>query len=402
MNLMELNVVNFHQALLHSLLPVNETLLGTSLFMVVTLLLSFTILNILIYLIVFKAKDFLLLGLSSLLLASLLGIHYWLPDEWGNQPILFVPLLASLLTLNLIVNIYYFQFFTKLQQPDFVKFVLAYLIFSIPVMWVFSSTIIYLGFFNIIVYLISVFYLQLVGTSFSRSKQNYGLLTSSMIIIMVLFVEITFTLYKQSQFYLLESSLAIVLFIFSQHIVNLRQQWMTKEENAYDTLTGLYRIHHFIRRLNQEIERAKREGKLLFLSLIEIENLHQINHQSGYLAGDKSLINSANILSQSSRNFDLVCRVKGGRFALAQMVTNEADGKKLIQRIHHQINCHGIDFKGTFIQTKIRVGGIVLKPELSMEIEKVFQNLEKQILEAKTRQNQAIIVENEIVPSLAI
>ena len=98
-----------------------------------------------------------------------------------------------------------------------------------------------------------------------------------------------------------------------------------KRVASIDSLTGLYNRRSFQRFLDREIERSKRSGETFTLMMLDIDRFKQINDTYGHAAGDKVLVEFAEILLSSLRNADLVCRYGGDEFIVIMPdVTHEA------------------------------------------------------------------------------
>ena len=83
-----------------------------------------------------------------------------------------------------------------------------------------------------------------------------------------------------------------------------------------DGLTGLYNHRHFQQRLRDECDRARRYSYKLSLIMIDIDNFKHYNDTHGHPAGDKVLLQVAEILSDKARQSDIVARYGGEEFAI--------------------------------------------------------------------------------------
>ncbi|MFN2382748.1 MAG: diguanylate cyclase [Gemmatimonadota bacterium] len=83
-----------------------------------------------------------------------------------------------------------------------------------------------------------------------------------------------------------------------------------------DSLTGLFNVRLFHRRLAEEIDRSERTGSRFSLIMIDVDYLKQVNDTYGHLAGDQVLRRFARILTEEVRNIDTVARYGGEEFAM--------------------------------------------------------------------------------------
>lgn len=93
-----------------------------------------------------------------------------------------------------------------------------------------------------------------------------------------------------------------------------------KRENFFlrmaqvDGLTQVYNHSAIIRRLEEELIRAKRYELDLSCVLFDVDNFKQINDEHGHLNGDKALKCVAQVLKRTFRQTDIVGRYGGDEF----------------------------------------------------------------------------------------
>lgn len=87
-------------------------------------------------------------------------------------------------------------------------------------------------------------------------------------------------------------------------------------ESSHDGLTGLLNRGAIMNMLNQLHAIAQREGKPLFIAIIDIDHFKQINDTYGHLIGDKVLIEVARRIKHVSREATSVGRIGGEEFML--------------------------------------------------------------------------------------
>jgi diguanylate cyclase (GGDEF)-like protein len=82
-----------------------------------------------------------------------------------------------------------------------------------------------------------------------------------------------------------------------------------------DPLTGLANRRAFTKRLNGEVERARRHGHLLTLVILDLDDFKGINDTFGHQVGDRVLAEVGRHLATTSRAGELVARIGGEEFA---------------------------------------------------------------------------------------
>jgi diguanylate cyclase len=104
-----------------------------------------------------------------------------------------------------------------------------------------------------------------------------------------------------------------------------------------DTLTGLPNRHVFKEHLIHSLKRALRVGYSLSLMLVDIDHLGEINEQHGSGAGDRVLIEIAQILKSSVREIDMPARW-GGEELVAVLHETDAEGAAVVaERVRRRI-----------------------------------------------------------------
>ena len=86
------------------------------------------------------------------------------------------------------------------------------------------------------------------------------------------------------------------------------------QQANFDALTALPNRHMFQDRLGQEIKKAKREGMLLALLFIDLDQFKQVNDSLGHDQGDALLVQAAGRIAGCVRASDTLARLGGDEF----------------------------------------------------------------------------------------
>jgi diguanylate cyclase (GGDEF)-like protein len=84
-----------------------------------------------------------------------------------------------------------------------------------------------------------------------------------------------------------------------------------------DPLTRLLNRRSFGERLDQEIERSRREFRPLAYATLDLDNFKTINDENGHLVGDEVLRQFALLMRNQMRQSDILGRTGGEEFAIA-------------------------------------------------------------------------------------
>jgi two-component system cell cycle response regulator len=104
-----------------------------------------------------------------------------------------------------------------------------------------------------------------------------------------------------------------------ERVVHLQRQLFAardalQEQATHDPLTALLNRPACLEILQQELTRAKREGKPIGVIMIDLDHFKRINDSCGHLIGDLVLVEVARRMRASVRSYDVVGRYGGEEF----------------------------------------------------------------------------------------
>jgi diguanylate cyclase (GGDEF)-like protein len=108
-------------------------------------------------------------------------------------------------------------------------------------------------------------------------------------------------------------------------------------EAAIDTLTGLFNRRHFMQRLDEELERARRQGAPLTAVMLDVDNFKQLNDRLGHPGGDAVLRVVGDVLRRSVRLFDVCARFGGDEFAILMPGGSPDSSAQIAERIREDV-----------------------------------------------------------------
>jgi diguanylate cyclase (GGDEF)-like protein len=107
-----------------------------------------------------------------------------------------------------------------------------------------------------------------------------------------------------------------------------------------DDLTGIYNSRYFLKRLQDEIERADRYGHPLSLLILDLDNFKKYNDTYGHVVGDEVLAKTGEILLKSLRKTDSAYRYGGEEFAVILPETGGNQAVHFAERIREGFEKH--------------------------------------------------------------
>ncbi|MCL2102432.1 MAG: GGDEF domain-containing protein [Syntrophorhabdaceae bacterium] len=110
-----------------------------------------------------------------------------------------------------------------------------------------------------------------------------------------------------------------------------------QELASTDALTGVANRRAFLALANQELERCRRVGAPLCMSMMDVDHFKTINDTLGHQVGDKVLQHLASAIVQNSRSYDVVGRLGGDEFVILFPSTTMDDAHSALERLHKSI-----------------------------------------------------------------
>jgi len=104
-----------------------------------------------------------------------------------------------------------------------------------------------------------------------------------------------------------------------------------------DELSGLYKPEYFIRRLQEEVNRARRYGNYVTLLLIDIDYFRNYDDFHGQKAGDVVIRRIARAVLRLARETDICCRYGSDQMAVILPCTPRNGGNSLAERIRKAV-----------------------------------------------------------------
>ncbi|MFY7867214.1 sensor domain-containing diguanylate cyclase [Roseateles sp.] len=148
--------------------------------------------------------------------------------------------------------------------------------------------------------------------------------------------------YRTWTFHALEVGIVIeatLLVLALAHWVRDQQRAALKAEqlSRLDPLTGLHNRRAFWELSDSVWSSAQRNQRPLSLLMLDLDHFKKINEHGGHQAGDRALIQVAEVLAQQSRSGDLLARWGGEEFVLLLPETRLDQACALAERIRRAI-----------------------------------------------------------------
>lgn len=163
-----------------------------------------------------------------------------------------------------------------------------------------------------------------------------------------------------------------------------------------DALTGLNNRHQFELRLKQEVSNSKRNNTPLCCIMIDVDYFKKVNDTYGHSAGDCILKQTAEVIRNEIREYDIACRYGGEEFFIILPQTKLQEATSVAQRLRKTFEDTKMDItqagseKTKYLNITASLG--VCEYNKSMTGDTFVQAVDKALYEAKTRGRNRVIV----------
>jgi len=104
-----------------------------------------------------------------------------------------------------------------------------------------------------------------------------------------------------------------------------------------DGLTGLYNHRHIHGLLEEEFERAERSRERVSVAMFDLDRFKTVNDRFGHQAGDRVLVQLADILRDTAREIDRLGRYGGEEFMALLPETDLDDAAVFVERVRREV-----------------------------------------------------------------
>ncbi len=131
---------------------------------------------------------------------------------------------------------------------------------------------------------------------------------------------------------------------------------------THDALTGMLNRAAILRDLEQEMDRARREGRTLILAITDIDHFKNVNDRCGHLAGDEALRSFAEALRMAIRTYDRVGRYGGEEFLLVLTEVPAENAERRLLQLHAAISNLRVQVRDAELTITCSIGASVFDP----------------------------------------
>ena len=176
---------------------------------------------------------------------------------------------------------------------------------------------------------------------------------------------------------------------------NITDKKYIEQLSITDELTKLYNRRFFNNKIEEEINRAKRENKTLCLLILDIDYFKQYNDTYGHQKGDFVLESVAKVLAnRTNRASDFAFRIGGEEFAIITSLEKDKT-IEFAQLIKEDIENLKIEHKASEISKYVTISiGAVSKMAIEIkDSDELFKEADDNLYEAKKLGRNCIFIQ---------
>ncbi len=172
-----------------------------------------------------------------------------------------------------------------------------------------------------------------------------------------------------------------------QELTHSFNNYLLYQAATKDFLTGAYLRGYFLEYLQQRIFQITPTTNLSIL-MLDIDFFKKINDSYGHLAGDILLKNLVQLLQNSLRETDLLCRYGGEEFAIFLENTSYSDALYIAEKIRIQISKHIFIAGKHRLKMTVSIGVSEIKHLETLE--KIIFRVDSALFQAKNKGRNCI------------
>ena len=156
----------------------------------------------------------------------------------------------------------------------------------------------------------------------------------------------------------------------------LKEKIHLEELSTTDAKTGLYNDRFLQSFLAAEMERSKRHSRPLSLIMIDVDGFKNWNDTRGHLAGDQVIHQIGQLIKESLRPFDCVCRYGGDEYCILLQETELATAFEIAERVRKKVQS----------QAPLTISlGVSSFPQTSPDFERILADADKALYVSKNQ-----------------
>ena len=161
-----------------------------------------------------------------------------------------------------------------------------------------------------------------------------------------------------------------------------------------DRMTGLFSHHFFEKRLDEELERARRYKSTFSLIMFDIDHFKKFNDAYGHLQGDGIIRGIARLLCKSIRQVDFPARYGGEEFAVILPGVDVKGALVVADRLLRKVDGYPFPSSngGTPLHVTISIGVTEFDPESAYDPTEIIREADRALYQSKENGRNRVTV----------
>jgi len=153
---------------------------------------------------------------------------------------------------------------------------------------------------------------------------------------------------------------------------------------AFDELTGVYNRRSLFNALESEISRSARYSYPLSVMMLDLDHFKKVNDDYGHAAGDAVLRRFAELVGDTLRKIDVLCRYGGEEFCAILPETSVNSAIKVAERVRVAVESDTISLDQVELRITVSIGITSVTPLRGAEPDHLLSEADKALYEAKS------------------
>lgn len=183
---------------------------------------------------------------------------------------------------------------------------------------------------------------------------------------------------------------------------NLQMREALRHQATHDILTGLYNRQYLSDTLMREAHRTVRNHSHLAVAMLDIDHFKRFNDTYGHDAGDLVLRHVGELLRESVRISDVVCRYGGEEFLVMLPETESVVAMSRIENIRRRIAEQHLTFNGQQLPKLTVSAGIAQLPDNAATAEELITIADRALYAAKNAGRDRSVVYGATVTTATV
>jgi len=157
-----------------------------------------------------------------------------------------------------------------------------------------------------------------------------------------------------------------------------------REYATYDSLTGVYNRRAGLVILEENKKITDRENSVFSICYVDVNNLKIINDNYGHQEGDRAIVDAIEVIKNSIRDADVICRMGGDEFLLIFPGCSLIDAEIICARFENSLKRFNSGTKNPY-QINISIGLAEYRPSKEISLQKLISIADQRMYQKKPR-----------------